>query len=106
MKNNNVSIQNNYERLWYTKFNELCYEVFYKNPFGRELLQHMESRYFRSPIATPGLDPSWAFFNEGRNEHIRSYTAAIQTHINTHQVKEENKKPHRRAKLKPLVNKE
>lgn len=69
------------EREWRVKFNELCYEVFYKNPFGAQLLAHLENKYFRSPVAYPNREPSFAFFNEGQNEMIRSFTAGIQGYI-------------------------
>lgn len=93
-----------YDRMWYSRFNELCYEVFYKYPLGQQLLAHMENRYFRSPVASPNKEPSWAYFNEGRNEMIRSFTAAIQTYICTQEVKENKKPLPRRAKVKPMPN--
>jgi len=70
------------ENLWERKFNALCYEVFHRNEQGKELLNHLEMRYFRSPVAFPNMEPSWAFFNEGKNELIRSFTNAIQLHLN------------------------
>lgn len=75
------SSQNAIEREWRLKFSELCYEVFYKNPIGVQLLAHLENRYFRSPVAFPNREPSWAYFNEGQNEMIRSFTAGIQGYI-------------------------
>lgn len=69
------------EQQWLKVFNELCYEVFYNNKLGAQLLAHMENKFFRSPVAFPDRDPSWAFFNEGRNELIRSFTVAIQSHV-------------------------
>lgn len=66
---------------WQNKFNELCWQVFYKYKPGAELLQHMENKFFRSPVAIPGQDISWAYLNEGRNELIRSFTQALQIHM-------------------------
>jgi len=70
------------ELSWQSKFNQLCYDVFYKNPEGKELLEHLELKYFRSPVAFPGQDSSWAYFNEGKNEMIRSFTNGIQCAMN------------------------
>lgn len=70
-----------FESLWQSKFNELCYSVFYKTDAGKQLLNHLELKYFRSPVAYPNQEPSWAFFNEGKNELIRSFTTAIQMHM-------------------------
>lgn len=75
------------EREWRVKFNELCYEVFYKNPIGQQLLAHLENRYFRSPVAFPNREPSWAYFNEGQNEMIRSFTAGIQGFVASSSVR-------------------
>lgn len=66
---------------WLKIFNELCYEVFYKNKQGAMLLAHLENKFFRSPVAFPHREPSWAYFNEGQNEMIRSFTAGIQAHL-------------------------
>lgn len=62
-------------------FGELCYEVFYKFEPGVKLLSMLENRFFRSPVAYPNKEPSWAYFNEGKNELIRSFTAGMQTHL-------------------------
>jgi hypothetical protein len=67
---------------WQNKFNRLCFEVLYNDPKGKELLEHMELKYFRSPVAFPNMEPSWAYFNEGRNELLRSFTVAIQNYMN------------------------
>ena len=72
----------NYEVQWQNKFNELCHAVFYKDKIGQQLLQHMENKHFRMPVAYPDKDPSWAYFNEGKNELIRSFSQAIQMHMN------------------------
>lgn len=77
---------------WRALFSELCYEVFYKNPHGAKLLALLENRYFRSPVANPGREPSWAYFNEGQNEMIRSFTMGIQAFISMTEVKEKNQK--------------
>lgn len=84
--NNNDDLDSfkNKDRLndeWRKLFSELCYEVFYKNPEGAKLLSILENKYFRSPVANPARDPSWAFFNEGANELIRSFTMGIQAHL-------------------------
>lgn len=86
----NPNIQ--YEVNWLKKFNQLCYEVFYLDPKGAELLKHMEIKFFRSPVAFPNMEPSWAYFNEGKNELIRSFTNAIQSHMNEKQKTAEPKK--------------
>lgn len=85
MKHRNLTPPNPEARkpdTWEQKFNALCYEVFYRNLQGKELLEHMELRFFRSPVAVPGQPSDWAFFNEGRNELVRSFTNAIQKHLN------------------------
>lgn len=76
-----------FETLWADKFNELCYLVFFQNKEGAEILAMLESKYFRKPVAMPGKDPSWAFFNEGFNECIRSFTSGIQLHANKDELK-------------------
>lgn len=66
---------------WLNTFNALCYEVFYKNEQGAQLLNHLENKYFRSPVAFPDKEPSWAYFNEGQREIIRLFTVGIQAHM-------------------------
>lgn len=66
---------------WRVLFSELCYEVFYKNKHGAQLLALLENKYFRSPVANPSREPSWAYFNEGQNEMLRSFTMGIQAHL-------------------------
>lgn len=83
----NVKREPNQGNIWEQKFKALCYEVFYRNPQGKELLLHLENRYFRSPVAAPGQDPSWGWFNEGRNELIRSFSQAIIQFMNESQSK-------------------
>ncbi len=90
---------------WAVLFNELCYEVFHNNPLGRRLLSHLENRYFRSPVAAPGNDPSWAFFNEGRNELIRSFTAGMQAYMMAAANKDKPVESHlekRKRQTKPI----
>jgi len=79
------------DREWSMLFNELCYEVFYKNPKGQQLLAHMENKFFRSPVAFPNKEPSWAYFNEGRNDLVRSFTNAIQTFVAINSAKAQAK---------------
>lgn len=69
------------EQDWRKAFSELCYEVFYKNPNGAKLLALLENKYFRSPVANPAREPSFAYFHEGQNEMIRSFTMGIQAHL-------------------------
>ena len=76
---------------WQNKFNQLCYEVFYMNPKGAELLNHLEVKHFRSPVAFPEKEPSWAYFNEGKNEIIRSFTVGIQSYMNMQDKTAEHK---------------
>lgn len=90
------------EREWRVKFNELCYEVFYKNPTGAQLLAHLENRYFRSPVAFPNREPSWAYFNEGQNEMIRSFTAGIQGYVALNSVKAKSPSKSRKPLTKPI----
>lgn len=85
-------------------FNHLCYEVFYANPYGKKLLALLENKYFRSPVASPAREPSWAYFNEGRNELIRSFTHGIQSHLMGEKVKAHDAPVPRRARLKPIRN--
>jgi hypothetical protein len=73
-------------------FSALCYEVFYKNEHGAKLLQLMENKHFRSPVANPSKEPSWAYFHEGMNEIIRSFSAGIQAHMNLSNEKEKIQK--------------
>lgn len=80
---------------WQNKFNRLCFEVLYNNPKGKELLEHMELKYFRSPVAFPNMEPSWAYFNEGKNELLRSFTMGIQNYMNNPDKTAESKQ-HRR----------
>lgn len=81
MKNQQSNDKPSAEQVWQARFDELCHEVFLKNDHGRQLLSHMENLYFRSPVALPGQDKSWAYFNEGRNELIRSFTLACHRHM-------------------------
>lgn len=89
---------------WLELFNQLCYEVFYKNEYGQKILALLENKYFRSPVASPAREPAWAYFNEGRNELIRSFTQGIQSHLmNEHAKAQALKNPIlKRAKIKPL----
>ena len=52
-----------------------------KNKTGSQLLKHLEDKYFRMPVAYPDKEPAWAYFNEGKNEMVRSFSAAIQSHM-------------------------
>ena len=70
-------IEQNYLKI----FSELCYEVFHKNKQGAQLLALLENKHFRSPVANPAKESSWAFFHEGQNEMIRSFTMGIHTHL-------------------------
>ncbi len=84
MKDNEVdtfSPAQKIEQDWRKVFSQLCYEVFYKNQEGAKLLALLENKYFRSPVANPSREPSWAYFNEGQNEMIRSFTMGIQAHL-------------------------
>lgn len=87
-----------------TLFNHLCFEVFYKNPHGKKLLALLENKYFRSPVASPAREPSWAYFNEGRNELIRAFTHGIQSHLMGEQAKANDTPLPRRARVKPIRN--
>lgn len=80
---------NNRSDDWLKLFSELCYEVFYKNEFGVKLLKLLEEKHFRSPVAAPNKEPSWAYFHEGMNEIIRSFTMGINAHLNTASAKSE-----------------
>lgn len=92
MSNQNNNKQQDFETLWAKKFNTLCHAVFLSNQHGAELLRHLELKYFRQPVAIPGQHESWAFFNEGKCEMIRSFTMAIQQHINESEQHVEVKK--------------
>lgn len=84
--------KDNIESDWRVLFSHLCYEVFYKNEYGAQLLSLLENKYFRSPVANPSRDPSWAYFNEGQNEMIRSFTMGIQAHLSLTQAKSKKQK--------------
>lgn len=88
-----MSINEQLNNNWNSRFNELCYEVFFKSETGKALLTHLESKYFRSPVANPSQSESWAFFNEGRNELIRSFSMGIIQHINQGALKAKPKSP-------------
>ena len=90
--NNTFSPDKSIEQDWRKLFSELCYEVFYKNTYGAQLLTLLENRYFRSPVANPNREPSFAYFNEGQNEMIRSFTMGIQAHIGMSAAQEKTKK--------------
>ena len=77
---------------WIKLFSELCFEVFYKNQHGVQLLKLLEDKHFRSPVASPNKEPSWAYFNEGQNELIRSFTMGINTHLTLATAKSEAQK--------------
>lgn len=89
---------------WFELFNHLCYEVFYRNEYGKRMLALLENKYFRSPVASPAREPSWAYFNEGRNELIRAFTHGIQSHLLGEQAKANPKPLPRRARVKPIPN--
>lgn len=82
---------NSYQVAWQQRFNELCHAVFYKNEIGAELLKHLELMHFRSPVAIPGKDVSWAYFQEGKNELIRSFTVGIQSYLNQEKKSKKDK---------------
>lgn len=92
------------DRMWFDLFNQLCYEVFYKNEYGKKMLALLENKYFRSPVASPAREPSWAYFNEGRNELIRAFTLGIQSHLMGAQTKVNQKPLPRKARIKPIPN--
>lgn len=71
-----------YEMQWQNTFNQLCYQVFYKTEEGKKLLNHLELKFFRNPVAYPNKEPAWAFFNEGQCEIIRMFTKGIQNYMN------------------------
>jgi hypothetical protein len=77
---------------WRVLFSELCYEVFYKTQHGAQLLALLENRYFRSPVAHPNREPSFAYFNEGQNEMIRSFTMGINAHLSLSAAKANTQK--------------
>lgn len=88
-----------YDKEWYTLFSALCYEVFYKNKDGQRLLAALENKYFRSPVANPAKEPSWAYFHEGQNELVRSFSMGIQTHLMMTELKDKAQKE--LAEMKP-----
>lgn len=74
-------IDNKYAKAWEDKFCELCHHVFVKSKEGAELLKMLEDKFFRSPVAYPNQEPSWAYFNEGRNDMIRQFSASINKYV-------------------------
>ena len=77
---------------WVKLFSELCYEVFYKYEYGAKLLKLLEDKHFRSPVAAPNKEPSWAYFHEGMNELIRSFSMGITAHMSMANAKTEAQK--------------
>lgn len=82
-----------FDIMWHQVYNELCYKVFYNTKDGKQLLAHMENKYFRRPVAIPGREPSWAYFNDGFNECIRSFSLGMQSYVNTSNAKPAQAKP-------------
>lgn len=93
-----VNPATSFEVNWRNKFNQLCWEVFYNNKKGAELLNHLEVKHFRSPVAFPNKEPAWAYFNEGQNEMIRSFTVGIQSYMNEQNKSAEPKQAKRSIK--------
>ncbi len=77
---------------WVKLFSELCYEVFHKNQHGAQLLKLLEDKHFRSPVAAPNKEPSWAYFHEGMNELIRSFSMGISAHLSLDEAQREAQK--------------
>jgi len=75
--NKKLTIQQQQEMNWIKVFNELCYEVFFKDTKGQQLLMMLEQRFFYQPTVYPGKDVAWGYYNEGRNDFIRSIRNAI-----------------------------
>ena len=49
----------------------LCWSVFHKSDDGRKLLNMLEERYNRNPVANPNLSPNFAYFKEGERNMLR-----------------------------------
>lgn len=76
MMNPNNKTQAAHSDPWTERVNQLCYNIYFNTADGKELLQLWQQRYFFSPVALLGKDPSYAFFGEGRNDFIRSISHA------------------------------
>jgi hypothetical protein len=46
---------------------------------GQKLLQWLKDMYVNVPIATPGTDPSYAFYAEGQRQVVRDIEVRIKT---------------------------
>jgi hypothetical protein len=46
---------------------------------GQKLLQWLKDMYVNVPIATPGTDPSYAFYAEGQRQVVRDIEVRINT---------------------------
>jgi hypothetical protein len=46
---------------------------------GQKLLQWLRDMYVNVPIATPGTDPSYAFYAEGQRQVVRDIEVRINT---------------------------
>jgi hypothetical protein len=46
---------------------------------GQKLLQWLSDMYVNVPIATPGTDPSYAFYAEGQRQVVRDIEVRIKT---------------------------
>lgn len=55
----------------------LCLRVF-SSEDGQKLLQWMRDMYVNVPIASPGTDPSFAYFAEGQRNVVRDIMARMQ----------------------------
>jgi hypothetical protein len=44
---------------------------------GKELMGMLKDWYVEPPVATPGTDPSWAFYREGQRMVIRDIEARL-----------------------------
>lgn len=44
---------------------------------GKKLLEWLQTMYVNVPIATPGADPSFAYFAEGQRQVVRDIEARI-----------------------------
>ena len=49
---------------------------------GKELMGMLVEWYLQQPVATPGADPSFAFYREGQNSVVRDIEARLRRAMN------------------------
>ena len=69
---------------WTNEVSKLSYDIFFGTEQGQRLLQMLETRFFYSPVANPGVERNaeyWAFHTDGHNDFIRKLRGWAQFHM-------------------------